>query len=82
MAILDLKREINTRGFVKIRVKTGKKEFKIEKGDDGLFMVHVTSKPIEGLAHLEIIKKLSKLLGFKVKIKSGLNSKTKIIVKE
>lgn len=64
---------------IKIRVKPNSSKQKIEKNDEG-YIVFLKSHPKDNKANLELIKLLSKFFKTKkIKIKSGLNSRNKMI---
>ena len=65
--------------LLKIFVKPNSSEFKIEF-DDKEIVVYSTEEPIRGKVNKEIIKELTKLLGFKIGIVSGLTSKQKVVL--
>lgn len=47
---------------IEIRLKPGAKNDRISIGDDGVFDIGITARPIEGKANAHLIKILSKLL--------------------
>ncbi len=47
--------------------------------DRNAYLVSIKSEPINNKANIELIKFLSKVLGKRVKIKSGFKSKEKIV---
>jgi uncharacterized protein (TIGR00251 family) len=65
--------------ILKIFVKPNSSEFKIEF-DDREIVVYSTEEPIRGKVNKEIIKELTKLLGFRIGIVSGLTSKQKVLL--
>lgn len=64
----------------KVIVKTSAKESKITSynKETNTYNVELKAKPIEGQANKELIKLFKKSLNLRVKISSGLTSKTKI----
>lgn len=64
---------------LKIFVKPNSSKFKIEF-DDKEIIVYSTEEPIKGRVNKEIAKELTKLLGSKVGIVSGLTSKQKVLL--
>lgn len=72
--------ELLTREKFKIIVKTNAKENKIADRDaeKNAWRVEITAPPEKNKANIEIIKFLTKKLGKKVRIVSGLTSKEKI----
>ncbi|HUS49859.1 MAG TPA: DUF167 family protein [Candidatus Paceibacterota bacterium] len=64
---------------IKIRVKPNSSKQKIEKNGEG-YIVFLKSPPKDNKANLELIKLLNKFFKKKnIKIKSGLNSRNKIL---
>ena len=64
--------------IIKLKVKPNSSEQSIEKvGED--YLVKLKSLPKDGKANLELIKFLGKHFGCEVKIKSGFNSRRKIV---
>lgn len=68
-------------GKIKILVKTGAKETKINGFDDEreVWRVDVAARPLENEANVEIVKFFSRLTKKRVRIFSGLTSKEKIL---
>jgi len=62
---------------IKVKPNSGKQE--IKKITDNEFVVNVKSSASEGKANMELLKLLTKFFKKKIKIKSGLNSRKKII---
>jgi len=65
--------------ILKVFVKPNSPKFKIEFNDDEV-VIYSTEEPIKGKVNREIVKKLSKMLSFEVKIISGLTSKQKVLL--
>jgi uncharacterized protein len=65
--------------IIRIFVKPNSSKFRIEF-DDKEIVVYSTEEPVKGKVNKEIIKELTKLLGSKVEILSGLTSKQKILL--
>jgi uncharacterized protein (TIGR00251 family) len=57
-------------------VKLNSSKFKVEL-DGNEIVLHCTQEPVKGKVNKEIIKELTKLLGTKVELASGLTSKQK-----
>jgi len=64
---------------LKIFVKPNSSKFKIEFEDKEI-IVYSTEEPIKGRVNKEITKELTKLLGYRVGIVSGLASKQKVLL--
>lgn len=77
---MDINEYINN-GNLKIIVKLKSKNIEIIKYDNEkrALIVGITQEPKENKANIEIIKYFSKILKKKVRIKSGLTSKEKIL---
>ncbi len=65
--------------MIKVKVKPNSLKFKIEEKDNRI-IIHCKSPPEKNQANREIIEKLEKLTGKKVKIGRGLTSKKKSII--
>ncbi len=65
--------------ILKIFVKPNSSKFKIEFSDNEI-IVYSTEEPIKGRVNKEIAKELTKLLGSRVGIVSGLTSKQKVLL--
>lgn len=68
--------------LVSVRVKPNSKKPRIERADDGTLTAYLKSPPIEGKANLELIARLAESFGVpksRVRIKSGMASKTKLV---
>ncbi|MBC7825917.1 MAG: DUF167 domain-containing protein [Candidatus Parcubacteria bacterium] len=66
----------------KVKVKPNSKQQKIEQQDDGSFLIHLKSPPVDGKANQELIKLLSDRFNLPkchITIKSGVSSKHKLI---
>jgi len=63
---------------IKIKVHPNSFKEKIEKIGD-VWGVWLKEKPIEGKANLKLVNLLKKYFGKEVKIKSGFNSRNKIV---
>jgi hypothetical protein len=64
---------------ITIYVKPNSAMFKVEV-DGGEIVVYSTQEPKKGKVNKEIIKELSKLLGFKVELASGFTSRQKVLL--
>ena len=64
---------------IKIKVKPGSSQEKIEKIDDINYIVWLKDKPIEGKANIKLLKILKKYFGKNVEIISGFLGRDKII---
>ena len=65
---------------ISVRVKPGVKENKIEKFSDDRYLVYLKERAEDNKANLALIKLLSKYFGTpKIKIKSGLSSRDKVV---
>jgi len=67
---------------IKVKVKPNAKQQKIEVIDDGSWLIHLRSAPMDGKANRELIKLLAKHFNVTqgdILIKMGLNSRDKII---
>ena len=67
---------------LKVKVKPNAKQQKIEVNDDGSWLIHLRSAPMDGKANRELIKLLAKHFNVTqgdILIKMGLNSRDKII---
>ncbi len=64
--------------LIKIKVKTGKPVFMIDKRTSNEWLVNLTSQPEDNKANLELIKELTKL-GYAVRILRGSKSKEKLV---
>lgn len=68
--------------LVSVRVKPSSKKPRIEQADDGSLTAYLKSPPVEGKANEELIARLAERFGVpksRVRIKSGLASKTKLV---
>jgi uncharacterized protein (TIGR00251 family) len=68
--------------LVSVRVKPNSKQPRIEQAADGGLTAYLKSPPIEGRANEELIARLAERFGVsksRVRIKSGLASKTKLV---
>lgn len=68
--------------LVSVRVKPNSKQPRIEQAADGRLTAYLKSPPIEGKANEELIARLAERFGVpksRVRIKSGLASKTKLV---
>jgi len=63
---------------IKIKVKPGSKIQEIKK-EEGKYIVKLKSRAEDNKANLELVKVLKKHFKTEVKIKSGFNSRNKII---
>jgi uncharacterized protein (TIGR00251 family) len=64
---------------LKVYVKPNSPKFKIEFNDDEV-VIYSTEEPVKGKVNTEIIKNLSRMLRFEVKIIRGLASKQKVLL--
>lgn len=64
---------------VRVRVKTSAGISSILGYEDGILKVSLRSAPEKGKANHELVKLLTKKLGKKVTISSGLTSKNKVV---
>ncbi|MDJ0723685.1 MAG: DUF167 domain-containing protein [Prochloraceae cyanobacterium] len=67
---------------IQVKVKPNSKEQKVEKSTDGSLIVRLKSPPVDGKANKELIELLAKKFKVsksKIKIKSGLSAKNKLI---
>lgn len=65
-----------------VKVKPNSRQQKIEEQTDGSLTVHLKSPPVDGKANDELIQILSKKFEVpksRIRIKSGLSSKNKLI---
>lgn len=70
---------------LQVKVKPNSAQQTIEKADDGSLIVKLKSSPVDGKANQELIKLLAKeyqVTQAQVMIKSGLSSRTKLIIIE
>lgn len=68
--------------LVTVRVKPNSKRPRIEEGPDGVLTVYLKSPPVEGRANEELIARMAERFGApksRVRIKSGLGSRTKVV---
>jgi uncharacterized protein len=68
--------------LVSVRVKPNSKKPRIERAEDGTLVAYLRSPPVEGKANQELIARLAERFGIpksRVRIKSGLASKTKLV---
>jgi uncharacterized protein (TIGR00251 family) len=66
-----------------VKVKPNCQKQHIEESTDGCLTVHLKSPPVDGKANKELIELLAKKFNVsksQIRIKSGLSSKTKLIV--
>ena len=67
---------------IQVKVKPNSKEQKVQKSTDGTLIVRLKSPPVDGKANKELIELLAKKFKVsksKIKIKSGLSAKNKLI---
>lgn len=67
--------------LLRVKVKPGSKQPRIEEAD-GALTVHLKSPPVEGKANEELMRQLAERFGVpksRVRIKSGLASRTKLV---
>lgn len=65
-----------------VKVKPNSKQQSMVKNEEGTYIIHLKSPPIDGKANQELIKILAKQFNIpksQVTIKSGLSSKNKLI---
>ena len=68
--------------ILEVKVKPNAKQQKVEITEEGVWLVSLCCPPVDGKANRELIKLLSKDLDVpksKIKIKSGLSSRNKLI---
>jgi uncharacterized protein (TIGR00251 family) len=68
--------------LISVRVKPGSKKPRIEEAADGSLTAYLKSPPVEGKANEELIARIAERFGVpksRVRIKSGLASKTKVV---
>jgi uncharacterized protein (TIGR00251 family) len=68
--------------LVSVRVKPNSKRPRLEPAGDGTLTAYLKSPPIEGKANQELIARLAERFGVpksRLRIKSGLASKTKLV---
>jgi uncharacterized protein (TIGR00251 family) len=68
--------------LVSVKVKPNSKNPRIEEDAAGTLTVYLKSPPVEGKANAELIERLAERFGVpksRVRVKSGLSSKTKLI---
>jgi uncharacterized protein (TIGR00251 family) len=66
----------------RVKVKPNSKQQSIKEETDGSFTIHLKSPPVDGKANEELIKILAKKFDVpksKIRIKSGLSSRQKLI---
>ena len=63
---------------IKVRVKAGSKENKVEKKDD-YYLVSVKAKAREGRANKAVLKLLKKYFKKQVRILRGIRSREKVV---
>ena len=67
---------------IEVQVKPNSKQQSIAREEDGVFVVHLKSPPVDGKANQELITLLAKQFNIpksQVIIKSGLSSKKKLV---
>lgn len=67
---------------ISVKVKPNSKQQKIVCSDEGTWIIHLKSPPIDGKANQELIQLLAKqfkIARAQISIKSGLSSKIKLI---
>ncbi|MGL5871714.1 MAG: DUF167 domain-containing protein [Xenococcaceae cyanobacterium] len=67
---------------ISVKVKPNSKQQKIVRSDEGTWIIHLKSPPIDGKANQELIQLLAKqfkIARAQISIKSGLSSKIKLI---
>ena len=74
-----LQRQLQSEMKIKIKVKPGSSQEKIEKIDNINYIVWLKDKPIEGKANIKLLKILKKYFGKNVEIISGFLGRDKII---
>ncbi len=68
--------------ILEVKVKPNANQQKIERTEDGVWLVSLRSPPIDGKANKELIKLLAKTWvcpKSKIQIKSGLSTRNKLI---
>ncbi len=69
--------------IIQVKVKPNSSQQKIIEAEDGNLTVYLQSPPVDGKANQELIKLLAKKYNVpksEITIKSGLSSKTKLLV--
>ena len=61
-----------------VTVKPGAKEDKIVK-EGSEYKVWLKAKPVDGKANIALVKLFKKKLGLRVRVKSGFNSRKKVL---
>lgn len=67
---------------ISVKVKPNSKQQKIVRSDEGTWIIHLKSPPIDGKANQELIQLLAKqfkIARAQISIKFGLSSKIKLI---
>jgi uncharacterized protein (TIGR00251 family) len=67
---------------IQVQVKPNSKQQSMLKDEEGTYIIHLKSPPVDGKANQELIKVLAKQFNIpksQVTIKSGLSSKNKLI---
>jgi len=70
---------------IQVKVKPNSKEQKIERESDGSLTIKLKSPPVDGKANRELIEILAKnfqVSKSQITIKSGLSSRTKLVIIE
>lgn len=68
--------------LLRVRVKPGARQPRIEQAPDGTWLVWLQSPPVEGRANEELIRRLAERFGVprsQVRIRSGHASRLKIV---
>ncbi len=68
--------------LVSVKVKPNSKKPRIEEAPDGSLTAYLKSPPVEGKANQELIERMAERFGVpksRVRIKSGLGSRTKVV---
>ncbi|ERT09682.1 hypothetical protein M595_0326 [Lyngbya aestuarii BL J] len=67
---------------IPVKVKPNSKQQSMLKDEEGTYIIHLKSPPVDGKANQELIKVLAKQFNIpksQVTIKSGLSSKNKLV---
>ena len=65
--------------IIKIKVKPGSREQKIEKTSDSEYEINLKERAEDNKANIELLKLLKRYFGKEVRIVKGLKSRNKIV---
>ncbi len=68
--------------LLRVKVKPNSKRPRIEREEDGSLTVHLKSPPVDGKANEELIRQIAEMCDVpksRVRIKSGLSSRNKVL---